>query len=88
MTILVDGQRVRGTLQDDISSEVPQSINPSGSRQVGSDVLRLSLDNIVDVRSVMGIEIYPSTANAPVDLIPIGGRGSCGFVAIWTRARR
>jgi len=89
MTILVDGMRVRGTWQDAITSEVPQSINPAGSRiPAETGGLRLALDDIVDVHAVMGIEIYPSTANAPVDLIPIGGRGACGFVAIWTGARR
>jgi hypothetical protein len=37
---------------------------------------------------VMAIEIYPSTANAPAELIPLTLRGSCGIVAIWTGPRR
>ncbi len=37
---------------------------------------------------VMAIEIYPSTANAPAELIPLTLRGSCGIVAVWTGPRR
>lgn len=97
MTILVDGMRVRQTVQDLVSTGgAPQSINPSGSRptlpsarnQMGQVTGVLGLDDVVDGRSVMAIEIYPSTANAPAELIPFGGRGSCGFVAIWTGGRR
>jgi hypothetical protein len=97
MTILVDGMRVTKTTQDlALEAGTPQSIHPSASRpssqfgrnQQGEATGVLGLDDIVDGRSVMAIEIYPSTANAPAELIPIGGRGSCGFVAIWTGARR
>ncbi len=37
--------------------------------------------------AVMAIEIYPSTANAPAELIPLTDRGSCGIVALWTGPR-
>jgi hypothetical protein len=88
MTVVVDGMRVTNTMQDSIvTGGAPQSIFPGGSRAPGSGGLRIGLDDIVDGRSVMGIEIYPSSANAPAELIPIGGRGSCGFVAIWTGPR-
>ncbi len=30
-----------------------------------------SIDEVLSVSEVMGIEIYPSTANAPADLIPL-----------------
>lgn len=89
MTILVDGQRMTNMVEEEMSVAVSTSINPRGSQKV--DRLpneKLSVDEVVDLRSVMGIEIYPSTANAPAELIPIGGRGSCGFVAIWTGPRR
>jgi hypothetical protein len=46
----------------------------------------MTVDDLVDGRSVAAIEIYPSTANAPADLIPLTGGGSCGLVAIWTGA--
>lgn len=89
MTILVDGQRVTNTLQESVvTGGPPQSLNPRGSRSEGGSGMTIGLDDIADGRSVMGIEIYPSTANAPAELIPIGGRGSCGFVAIWTGPRR
>lgn len=87
MTILVDGQRMTNMVEDIVDGTTPTSINPGGSRQ-GSLAEKLSIDEVVEGRSVMGIEIYPSTANAPAELIPLGGRGSCGFVAIWTGPRR
>lgn len=97
MTILVDGMRITNTAQDLVlEAGAPQSINSAGSRQLnpgsrdqqGRVVNVLGLDDIVEGRAVMAIEIYPSTANAPAELIPQGGRGSCGFVAIWTGGRR
>lgn len=95
MTILVDGMRVTKTTQDLVlEAGTPQSIFQSGTRdrlsrtREGQPTNVIGLDDIVDGRSVMAIEIYPSTANAPAELIPLGGRGSCGFVAIWTGGRR
>jgi hypothetical protein len=38
--------------------------------------------------SVMAIEVYASTANAPAEMQTLGGRGSCGIVAIWTGPRK
>lgn len=97
MTILVDGMRITNTAQELVlNAGAPQSINAAGSRQLspgnrdqqGQVTNVLGLDDIVEGRAVMAIEIYPSTANAPAELIPLGGRGSCGFVAIWTGGRR
>jgi len=87
MTILVDGQHIKGTAQDIVPEETPTSI--SGGRRggaaggnVGTSVM--SVDDLVNGRSVAAIEIYPSTANAPAELQTLSGRGSCGIVAIWT----
>lgn len=90
MTVIVDGQRVTGTAQDVIVKDEPTSITPRGTRQEPRDELasKVSIDDVVDGRSVMAIEIYPSTANAPVELQSLGGRGSCGIVAIWTGPRQ
>lgn len=46
----------------------------------------VAIDDRVGGRSVMAVEIYPSTANAPAELIPLTGGGSCGIIAIWTGA--
>jgi hypothetical protein len=90
MTILLDGQVVRGTAQDVAVSETPTSINPGGTRQVrgSAEESATSIDDVVDGRSVMAIEVYPSTANAPAELQRASGRGSCGIVALWTGSRR
>ncbi len=42
----------------------------------------------ITANEVMGVEVYPSTANAPVELIPVTDRGSCGIIAIWLGPRR
>lgn len=87
MTILVDGQQVRGTAQDVVPGDVSTSINARGSVQGGGDA-SVSIDDMVDGRSVMAIEVYPSTANAPAELQRLGARGTCGIVAIWTGPRQ
>jgi hypothetical protein len=46
------------------------------------------LDEFMSANEIMGVEIYGPTANAPAELIPLTGRGSCGIVAVWTGARR
>lgn len=88
MTIMLDGEHLKGTVQDAVMSETPQSINPAGTRMGGGDQNPLSVDELVDGRSIMAIEVYPSTANAPAELQRLSGRGSCGIVALWTGGRR
>jgi hypothetical protein len=63
-----------------IDGQRMQLIDPSAGPSA------MTIDDLVDGRSVAAIEIYPSTANAPADLIPLTGGGSCGLVAIWTGA--
>ncbi len=90
MTVLLDGQPMKGMLEKAVSGSLPQSINPNGTRSSsdGDASSALSLDELVDARAVAAIEIYPSTANAPAELIPLTGQGSCGIIAIWTGSRR
>ncbi len=91
MTLIVDGQRVAGMVEELVVDDVPTSIMSSGRRSVGGAGGRgtaLDVDQVVNGGSIMAIEIYPSTANAPAELQSLGGRGSCGIVAIWTGPRR
>ena len=87
MTLIVDGQRVAGMIEESITGEVPTSINSRG-RQSNGGGMGMDIDTAVDGGSIMAIEVYPSTANAPAELQSLGGRGSCGIVAIWTGPRR
>jgi hypothetical protein len=48
----------------------------------------IGFDEITSVGAVMAIEIYPSMANAPAELVPLTGGGSCGIIALWTGQRR
>jgi hypothetical protein len=86
MNIVVDGQYVKNTMQEANVSEIPLSIR--GGRRSSDEAPLIPLDEIVDGRSIMGIEIYPSIANAPAELIPTASHGGCGLVAIWTGPRR
>ena len=89
MNIVVDGQFVSNTAQETALGETPTSIRPTGSANLPADLSAVpGLDDIVDGHAIMGIEIYPSIANAPVELIPTASHGACGLVAIWTGARR
>lgn len=81
MTIIVDGQHLKGTAEEGVVADAPTSIG--NNRRGGSGGLS-SIDDLVNGRSVVAIEVYPSTANAPAELQTLGGRGSCGIIAIWT----
>ena len=95
MTIVVDGIGVAGTVEQSIPEQTPGSIMnvgvrgaPAGSQGGGANGVTLDIDELVSGREVMAIEVYPSLANAPTELIPPSGRGSCGLVAIWTGPRK
>lgn len=90
MTLIVDGQRVPGMIEELAVEQVPTSINRNGTRQSTQQTEKtlLDIDQVLDGRSIMAVEIYPSTANAPAELQTLGGRGSCGIVAIWTGPRQ
>lgn len=86
MTVLLDGSRVNNMVEESVVGEAPTSINGRGTTNQLPNPM--SLDQIVDGNTIMAIEIYPSTANAPAELQSLGGRGSCGIIAIWTGPRK
>lgn len=86
MTVLLDGQRLNGLLQDNAQFR-NTSINARGQYR-GNEQQDLSVDQATNATEVMAIEVYNSTANAPSELIPTTGGGSCGLIAIWTGPRR
>ncbi len=89
MTILLDGHRLNGLLQESASARSATSLNPRGQyRAAGSEQELLSIDQAIVAAEVMAIEMYPSLANAPSELVPLTGGGGCGVIAIWTGARR
>ncbi len=97
MTILLDGQRVNGTLEQEIGANAmrgPGSRAAAARPPMGGSAANttsragLSIDDLVVANNVMAIEVYPSAANAPAELRPLTGNGSCGIVALWTGARR
>ena len=88
MNIVIDGQLAHGTVQEDVAGEAPTSITGRGTAIERPEPDKPDIDQLLDGRSVAAIEVYPSGANAPADVIPMTGRGSCGVVVIWTGARR
>jgi hypothetical protein len=86
MTILVDGVRVNNTMEE-ASTNLPTSIHGGRQPNPGSGE-PMSLDETIGANEVMAVEVYPSTSNAPAELVPLTGSGSCGIVAIWTGPRR
>lgn len=92
MNIVVDGLLVQGTSQDEVVEQVPTSINRAGSYRQPSSGRGSSLDinALVGGNEIAGIEIYPSSANAPYELQAAAstGRGTCGIIAVWTGGRR
>jgi hypothetical protein len=85
-TILVDGSRVAGTLEENATGNT--SIDPRGSSRRGSRETPpdISIEEFVNGLEIAAIEVYPSAANAPAEIQAraMGGRGACGIVAIWT----
>lgn len=85
-TVLVDGVRIE-SLQDDLPGLT--SINPRGTSR-NTAGRKPSMEELVMGSAIAAIEVYPSAANAPSELQAraMGGRGSCGIMAIWTGGRR
>lgn len=78
MTILLDGQRMTGTLEDAIN-------NPHLHRERSNLV---SVDDLVPGTSIAAVEVYGSAISAPAELQQVAGAAGCGIVAIWTGGRR
>lgn len=78
MTILLDGQRMSGTLEDAIN-------NPHMYRDRS---ILTAVDDLAPGASIAAVEIYGSAAAAPVELQQVAGAAGCGIVAIWTGSRR
>lgn len=79
MDILLDGQRLSGTLEEAM-----------GMRPGKPDIRTLtSIDEIININSIAAIEVYGSIAQAPVELQRAAGSSfGCGLVALWTGSRR
>lgn len=92
MNIVVNGQLVQGTSQDEVVEQVPTSIRREGTYRAptGAGNATLDINSLVGGNEITAIEIYPSAANAPYEIQAAAstGRGSCGIVAIWTGGRR
>jgi hypothetical protein len=78
MSILLDGMRVSGTLEELFENRT----NPPPVNSLSS------IDDVVQIQSVAAIEIYASVASIPAELQRTAGNVQCGLIAIWTGRRR
>lgn len=79
MTILLDGHRAMGTLEEAVG--FGPGAPPARSL--------MSVDELISAHSLAAIEIYGSMASAPVELQRAAGNSNgCGLVALWTGSRR
>ena len=81
-TILVDGTRVQGTLEERATG----STSIDGRGTAPRNDRDTSIEELVNGLEIAAIEVYPSAATAPAEIQAkaMGGRGSCGIIAIWT----
>lgn len=78
MTILLDGMRVNGTLEELLENRV----NPPPVSSL------ISVDDLVQAPSLAAIEIYGSVGSVPAELQRSAGNIQCGLIALWTGRRR
>jgi hypothetical protein len=77
MTILLDGRRVVGTLEETI--EDPRA----DARSL------ISIDDLIPAGSIAAIELYGSASAVPGELQQMAGsKMGCGLIAIWSGSRR
>ena len=88
MTIWLDGirltpdsantmrQRARGAIK------AAQGIVVPAGQQAISHPMNVQIDQLLDVKSVLAIEVYPRAIQAPPQYVP--SRNDCGVVLLWT----
>lgn len=81
-TILIDGTRQAGILEEGIAGAT--SIDPRGTKALLPSTT--GIEELIGGLEVVAIEVYPSASTAPAEIQAraMGGRGSCGIIAIWT----
>lgn len=90
MTIVVDGMRMSGTVEEVYTPEGQEEIRRmGGGPQASARFLqnRQSVDELLSAFSVSAMEIYPSAAGAPADIQRAAGGAACGILVIWSGGR-
>lgn len=95
MTLVVDGHRLTGTVEEIATREGGQEIDRMMRRERISAAeatqrflsARQSIDDIVTGLGVAAVEIYSSLAAAPSEMQRHATSESCGLVVVWTGRR-
>jgi hypothetical protein len=96
MTLLVDGRRMRGIVDEvhtkEGADEIMRMMRTEGLSEPAAINrfirARQSIDELVNSLSVAAIEIYASAAAVPTELQRNMASDACGLVAVWTGARQ
>lgn len=83
MNIVLNGIRLTSTIEEGLANLAP-------GQSIATLRNAMDVEEAVTGGAISGIEIYPSTANAPPEIraAAAAGRPGCGTVVIWTGARR
>lgn len=90
ITIVLDGMRVTGTVEEAYTIEGQEEIRRlGGGPQAYARFLqgRQSIDELISAHSVAAMELYASAGGAPSDIQRAAGGGACGILVIWTGGR-
>lgn len=89
MTIWLDGIRltpdssntIRQRARYEIKSKTQGLLIPEGQRAI-QHPMNVQIDQILNIKSVLAIEVYPRAIQAPPQYMP--SRNDCGVVLLWT----
>jgi hypothetical protein len=88
MTIYLDGMRLTPDSSNTVRQRARYAIKgrqgivvPVGQQAI-SHPQNIQIDQILDIKSVLAIEVYPRVLQAPPEYVP--PRNDCGVVLLWT----
>lgn len=99
MNVILDGRQMTGMLEElknvDQNPQLRRDLervmgDPQGEHAVMQRhaATMTSVDELINAGSVAAIEIYPSPASVPVELLRMMGKGTCGVVVLHSGARK
>ncbi len=90
ITIVLDGLRVTGTVEEAYSIKGQEEINRMGGGPAAYARFlqgRQSIDELIGAHSVAAVELYASAAGAPAEIQRAAGGAACGILVIWSGGR-
>jgi hypothetical protein len=91
VAVILDGQRMTGMVEELYTIDGQDEVRRLGGGPAGTSrflASRTTVDDLISALSVSAIEIYASTAGAPVDMQRTAGSSACAIVVIWSGGRQ